>query len=226
MSERFSVAAVVLAAGQGSRMGGGKLLLPVGEKTVIERTVMTLLEGGVSEVIVVTGSYTLAVQRALQAYPVRFAFNPHLASEMIDSFQIGLREIEPGRVHAFLMALGDQPLIRPETVSLLLSEFLGQREKMIAVPIYRGRWGHPVVFHVRLYETALTFRSEEGLRPLVRGKPEGVLRVPVNDEGVIMDLDSWDDYRKVLCLWMRRRYAVTEEESQCVRLLGGGGREL
>lgn len=204
MSEPLPVAAVVLAAGQGSRMGGGKLLLPLGDTTVIERAVQSFLDTQIADITVVVGNYALALQHALRNYPVRFAFNPDPQSEMIDSIRCGLRALDPNGMDAFLVTPADMPLIQPETIRRVVTALL-QSDKSIAVPTYLGRRGHPIAFHRSLYERVLTFQSHQGIRPLVHGHPEQVLLVEVEDEGVVMDIDSWDDYRKALQIWMKRK---------------------
>lgn len=184
-------------------MGGGKLLLPIGNATVIERAVQSLLEVPVQEIVVVTGIYSLAVKWQLHNFPVRFAFNPDPLSDMSESIRCGLKVIPPEGFEAFLVLPADMPLVLPETIRTLITSLLDS-EKSIAVPVFRGRRGHPVVFRSNLYDHVLNFRSPQGIRPLVHGDPSRVLLVEVEDEGVIADLDNWDDYRRLLRLWWRR----------------------
>ena len=198
------VAAIVLAAGQGSRMGGGKLLLPVGNASLIALTVRQLLTVPVADIVVVVGAYRLAVQQTLQGLPVRFAVNPNPDSEMAESIRKGLAFIEPTNIQAFLILPGDMPLVRPATVRAVVQALL-ESDQTVAVPLFGNRKGHPVVFRADLYETVLTFRSPQGIRPLVHGENARLLSVPVDDEGVVTDVDSWDDYRKVLWLWHARQ---------------------
>jgi molybdenum cofactor cytidylyltransferase len=198
------VAAILLAAGQGSRMGGGKLLLPIGDATVVERAAKSLIDVPVADLIVVVGTYGLAIKRQLSDFPARFVFNPDPSSEMAESIRCGLKIVDPASVEAFLVLPADMPLVSPETIRFLVDSLLAS-EKSIAVPVFQGRRGHPVVFRSSLYETVLNFRSPQGIRPLVHGDPSKVLLVEVDDEGVIADLDNWDDYRRLLKLWERRR---------------------
>lgn len=198
------VAAIVLAAGQGSRMGGGKLLLPIGDVALIALTVRQLLAVPVADIVVVIGVYGSAVQQSLQELPVRFAVNPDPNSEMVESIRKGLALIDPTNIQAFLILPGDMPLVRPSTVRAVAQALL-ESDRTVAVPLFGNRKGHPVVFRADLYETVLTFRSLQGIRPLVHGENIRPLQVPVDDEGVVTDVDSWDDYRKVLWLWYARR---------------------
>jgi molybdenum cofactor cytidylyltransferase len=198
------VAAILLAAGQGSRMGGGKLLLPIGDATVVERAAKSLIDVPVADLIVVVGTYSLAIKRQLSDFPARFVLNPDPSSEMAESIRCGLKIVDPASVEAFLVLPADMPLVSPETIRFLVDSLLAS-DKSIAVPVFQGRRGHPVVFRSSLYETVLNFRSPQGIRPLVHGDPSKVLLVEVDDEGVIADLDNWDDYRRLLKLWERRR---------------------
>ncbi|MFA0746494.1 nucleotidyltransferase family protein [Fervidibacter sp.] len=198
------VAAILLAAGQGSRMGGGKLLLPIGDATVVEWAAKSLIDVPVADLIVVVGTYGLAIKRQLSDFPVRFVLNPDPSSEMAESIRCGLKIVDPASVEAFLVLPADMPLVSPETIRFLVDSLLAS-DKSIAVPVFQGRRGHPVVFRSSLYETVLNFRSPQGIRPLVHGDPSKVLPVEVDDEGVIADLDNWDDYRRLLKLWERRR---------------------
>jgi len=198
------VAAILLAAGQGSRMGGGKLLLPIGDATVVERAAKSLIDVPVADLIVVVGTYGLAIKRQLSDFPARFVLNPDPSSEMAESIRCGLKIVDPASVEAFLVLPADMPLVSPETIRFLVDSLLAS-DKSIAVPVFQGRHGHPVVFRSSLYETVLNFRSPQGIRPLVHGDPSKVLLVEVDDEGVIADLDNWDDYRRLLKLWERRR---------------------
>jgi Uncharacterized MobA-related protein, COG2068 len=198
------VAAILLAAGQGSRMGGGKLLLPIGDATVVEWAAKSLIDVPVADLIVVVGTYGLAIKRQLSDFPSRFVLNPDPSSEMAESIRCGLKIVDPASVEAFLVLPADMPLVSPETIRFLVNSLLAS-DKSIAVPVFQGRRGHPVVFRSSLYETVLNFRSPQGIRPLVHGEPSNVLLVEVDDEGVIADLDNWDDYRRLLKLWERRR---------------------
>lgn len=203
-SQPIPIAAIVPAAGQGSRMGGGKLLLPVGDATVVERTVQSLLEVPVADLVVVIGTYGLAVKHQFQKLPVRLVVNPVSSSEMLDSIKCGLKVIDPKGIDAFLVLPADMPLVLPKTVRQLVSALLNS-DKPIAVPVFKGRRGHPVVFRSELYEQVLNFQSPQGIRPLVHGGAFQILQVEVDDEGVIADLDSWDDYRRILKLWWERK---------------------
>ncbi len=185
-------------------MGGGKLLLPIGDATVVERAAQSLTDVPVADLVVVIGAYGLAIKHQLSNFPARFVFNPDPLSEMAESIRCGLKLVDPASVEAFLILPADMPLVLPDTIRSLVDSLLAS-DKSIAVPVFQGRRGHPVIFRSNLYETVLNFRSPQGIRPLVHGDPSKVLLVEVDDGGVIADLDNWDDYRSLLKLWERRR---------------------
>lgn len=203
-AQTLPVTAIVLAAGQGSRMGGGKLLLPLGDSSVIEQTVKSMLSVPVRDLVVVTGVYKAAIEFRLRKFPLKFAFNPAPSSDMAESIRCGLKIVNPREIEAFLIMPADMPLVLPETVRKLVNSLLDS-DKPVCVPVFRNRRGHPVAFRTNFYERVLNFRSHQGIRPLVYGDPHQVLLVEVDDEGVTADLDNWDDYRRLLKLWAQRR---------------------
>ncbi|MCS7223841.1 MAG: nucleotidyltransferase family protein [Armatimonadetes bacterium] len=200
----FSVAAVLLAAGKGIRMGEDKLLLPIGDRSLIEETVSLFVNAGVDPVIVVVRSEDERMKALLQPLGVTVAENPFSDSEMLDSVKIGVKKLPLQECRAFLIHPGDQPLVEPATVRRLIRTFFRQTEKTMAVPSYKGRLGHPVLFDKSLYDEIVNLESDSGLRPLIYGRNDRLLTVPVQDPGVVMDIDSWDDYRRALQVWAAR----------------------
>ncbi|QLQ08389.1 MAG: NTP transferase domain-containing protein [Anaerolineae bacterium] len=115
------ISALVLAAGQSTRMGQLKQLLPFGPHTIIEQVATTLLASSVDEVVVVTGYEPARVAAALRPYPVRCVFNPDFAAgEMISSVQVGLRALPP-EATAALLAIADQAQIEGQVIEQVLT---------------------------------------------------------------------------------------------------------
>ena len=151
------ITAIVPAAGLSTRMGGdvSKPLLPWGKGTVIEQVVSTVFAAGVSDVVVVTGHRRGAIQAALAAYPVRCVFNPAYANgEMLASLQAGLRAVPPEHAGA-LLALADQPQMKPEIVTKVLQAFANGGNQSIVVPSYQMRRGHPILLPRWLWQEVL-----------------------------------------------------------------------
>jgi molybdenum cofactor cytidylyltransferase len=194
-------AAIILAAGQSRRMGTQKLLLPIGEKTMIAHIVDQILaaavDGSISPVIVVVSEKSPdreAIINSLAGRQIQFVGNPDPESEMLSSIRCGLRALRPDCAAA-MIALGDQPSIQVTLVKALLSQFRA-RGKGIVAPNYSGRRGHPVILSSRYFPEALNQYDDVGLRGLLEAHENDVSEVACNQSGILEDLDSPADYER------------------------------
>jgi CTP:molybdopterin cytidylyltransferase MocA len=188
--------AVVIAAGESRRMGRLKPLLPLGSRTVLQRAVDGLLSAEVSPLFVVVGHRAEEVTACIADRPVIITANPRYSGGMLSSIQWGIRQL-PHEVPAFLLALGDQPDIRPEVVQSLREEWEA-RPGSIVVPVVGGKRGHPVLFDSRYLPEILSLREPQTLRDVVHS-PEAVRReVAVSSDGPLLDLDTPEDYEAAL----------------------------
>jgi molybdenum cofactor cytidylyltransferase len=186
------VAAILLAAGQSSRMGAFKPLLPFGNKTVIECCLDYLHKGGVETTLVVAGHRADEVREALIGHPLIFAFNPDPNSEMGASIAAGVREL-PLTCRAVLIALVDYPAVPSTVVATLLETW--KNGARLVIPTWRGRGGHPVLVDLSLKSELLALDSAGGLRALFDAHRNEVTRIEVDSPFIARDMDTWDDYR-------------------------------
>lgn len=185
---------LVLAAGMARRMGTTKQLLPFGDKTVLQTVVDTLVDAKLAGVAVVLGHDAEAVRDSLRGRPVRFCVNEAYREGMFSSVLCGLRAL-PADADAALIALGDQPQIALNAVRAVAQAYR-EGDKGIVVPVSGERRGHPVLIDLSRYRREiLSLSGDRGLKPVVRGHPEDTLEVPVDDEGILRDLDTPADYR-------------------------------
>ncbi len=193
---RKAVAGVLLAAGASTRMGGAaKLLLPVAGRPMVRASASVLLEAGLSPVMVVLGWRAREVQDALAGLTVQVLRNPDFRRGMGSSLAAGVAALGPD-VTTAVVALADMPWIRPETVRALLE---ARRDRGIAVPVFQGRRGHPVVFDLTRYRGALTeLEGDRGARSILRRNPGDVVGLAVSDPGVLCDVDTPEDYAAVV----------------------------
>ena len=192
----MKVAAIVLAAGAGTRMGGRpKALLTVDQQTFIARVVDTARRAGVGRVVVVLGHGADEVERALgDAADVTVAVNPEPARGQLSSLKVGLREAS--ECDGALAWPVDHPLVREATVLQLLAA-AGKHPGKAIVPRFEGRGGHPTFFPRTLFAGLLSLPDDVGARGLFERHPEAVVRIDVEDPGVRHDIDTPADYAKL-----------------------------
>ncbi len=136
------ITAVVLAAGLSKRMGQPKMLLPWGNKKVIQQVVETLIDSGIKKIVVVAGALHAEIREALKEDQVKVVVNPLYANgEMTTSLQAGLSHL-PKTPTDVMVVLGDQPFLRRRTIEMLI-EASKATEKHIVMPSFQNRRGHP-----------------------------------------------------------------------------------
>ena len=200
MTRFADLSGIVLAAGRSSRMeGANKLLLPWEARCVLQAVVERICEVGLGEVVVVTGHQRAAVGEALSRYPVRLVHNPDFAEGMAASISVGV-EAAVGE-QGYLFALGDMPQVAGKTMERV-AEALKSREA-IAVPVCDGRRGHPVAFGRAYRGELLRLAGDRGARPVVRRHAANVIEVPVEDEGIFVDVDTRESYGAARAAWQK-----------------------
>lgn len=180
------IAAVVLAAGRGSRMGGSKASVAVAGRTFLDRVLETLDEAGVDVVRVVVG----AGAPHPAAGSGRRVVNPDPDRGMLSSVRCGIRALPPG-ADAVLLWPVDHPRVTAATVTALLAAHRSTGAPIV-VPAFRGARGHPVLFDRRVFSELLSAPDDRGARAVVRRHGDR-LELAVEDAGVVDDIDTPDD---------------------------------
>ena len=186
------VAVILLAAGKSRRMGRCKQLLPLGEGTVIGRCLDTLVTGGVGEIVVVVSEEGQEVVEACRAYPARVVVNREPAGDMASSVRAGRDALAAG-AGGVIVSLCDFPLVSATTITFLIAEH-DESPGSIIIPCHGEQRGHPLLF-----PRAVLNELSAGLilRELVRRYPERVRCLNVDDPGVLIDMDTPEDYRRI-----------------------------
>lgn len=188
--EALSIAALVLAAGRGTRMGGpNKLLELVGGRPVVRRVVEAALAGEASPVIVVTGHDGARVRTALDGLPVQFVENPDYAAGLSTSLAVGVRTL-PERAQGALVMLGDMPLVDEGVVRRLLEGFAPDQGRLIVVPVSEGRRGNPVLWSRRFFPALAAIEGDVGARAILAAHAEAVAEIEVFGPGTLLDVDT------------------------------------
>ena len=189
------VSAVLLAAGAGSRFGGGKLLARYGGRPLIEAALANLAEAPVDETLVVVGADAGRLHEVCEPYGVRVVENPRWAEGQATSVLAGLRACGP-EARAAVVLLADQPLVGAGAVERLVETFEGGAE--VAVAAYDGEPRNPVLFARGIWpllEEELS--GDEGARAVLRRRPELVTLVPCDGTGDPTDVDTMEDLRRL-----------------------------
>jgi len=201
MEVPVSIGAVVLAAGQSTRMGRPKLTLPWGEHTVIEQVVAVLREAGITDIIVVTGGDREEIEAVLEpehGTGLKTIFNPHYRqSEMLVSLQTGVQVLrdEIKKCQALLVVLGDQPEIDASIINAVIDIFL-KTGKPVVIPSYHMRRGHPWLVARRLWDQLLSVPLDQTMRDFLLSHGNDVSYAEVDSPAILKDLDTPEDYRR------------------------------
>lgn len=186
------VSAIILAAGESRRMGKPKQLLPLGKATILECTIDNFLNSELNEIVVVVGYRAEQVSSSIAGKPVSIVVNTAYRDGMSTSIIAGLSLIS-NNAQGIMLALADQPFIDSQTINCLVESF-GAHDKGIVLPTYQGKRGHPVILSIKYKEELLSLKGDIGGREIIHRYPDDVLEVPVNCEGICVDIDTVDTY--------------------------------
>ena len=185
-----NVAAVILAAGRSTRMGGpNKLLAELGGKPLVRIVTEQALESKASNVIVVTGHQAEEVQKALQGLRVKFMHNPDFAEGLASSVKTGIAAV-PENADGAVICLGDMPLISAHLIDRLIEAFAPDRGNLITVPVSNGRRGNPVLWSRRFFPDLMAIEGDVGARYLIGRYSEAVVEVPLDGKAALVDVDT------------------------------------
>jgi molybdenum cofactor cytidylyltransferase len=188
--------AMILAAGESRRMGQPKLLLPFGEKTIIETIVEKVVSSKVNNTLVVLGSEREEVEKNIKNFSVKVAFNPDYRKGMLSSVLCGFKTL-PEETQAVVIVLGDQPSVSKEVIDKIVDAYQ-KTGKGIVLPVYEKERGHPVIIDMKYKDEVENLSPDIGLRGTVYSHPEDILEVEVDTPEILQDIDDEVDYRREL----------------------------
>ncbi len=190
----MKLGAVVAAAGLSRRMGREKILLRFGEASVLERVLATLAAASVADRVVVLRPGLPEADEQARRAGASVVINPRPEEEMLLSIRMGIGEL-PLDLEAFYVWPADHPAVLPETLVTLAREAGSDR---VVLPTHRGHRGHPALVGSGLIDAIARIPTGEGLRHLWHAHPEILREVPVEDPGVLLDLDTPEDYESAV----------------------------
>jgi len=174
-------------------MGQPKQLLPLHDKPIIRHCLDNLITSGIENIVAVLGNRGDEVLAVIQEMPVKIVLNKNQESEMAESVRIGLRAISENS-SGVLICLSDHPLVSVDTLKILMQCFLETPDKII-IPLYKGKRGHPTLFPRNVIEEIFEGGT---LRDIIDKNRSRLRFLDVQDEGVILDMDTKEDYERIL----------------------------
>lgn len=188
------VGAIVLAAGRATRFGASdtesKVLALLEGRPLVTHVATTALASQARPVIVVTGQGAAGCASALAGLDVLLAHNPAFAAGMAGSLRTGLAALPPTS-EAAVVLLADMPRVRATTIDALAAAFMRERGEAV-VPVHAGRRGNPVIVSRSLFPALASLTGDEGARRVLADPARRVTRLPVDDPGILADVDTPD----------------------------------
>jgi molybdenum cofactor cytidylyltransferase len=186
------VAAIVLAAGRSTRMGGpNKLLAEIGGRPLVRIVAEQALASRAAPVIVVTGHERAKVEAALAGLKLHLVHNPDYAAGLSTSLKAGLAALPP-HVDGAIVCLGDMPQVTAALIDRLAEAFDPERGALVVVPTIEGKRGNPVVWSRRFFPDLMALEGDVGARHLIATYADVVAEVPVEDAAALTDVDTPD----------------------------------
>ena len=190
------ISAILTAAGEGTRMGRSKPLLPWRGNTLVEYQTASLLEAGAAEVVVVVGHRHEEVVPLLSGQNVLHVVNADYPQGRTTSIKAGLKRADPDATDFLLLAV-DQP--RPPAVVEQIIRGHTRANALITSPRYSGRGGHPLIFSSQLRSELSAITEEgQGVRQVFRSHRADVNEVEIDDPVVRVDLNTTEEYEAAL----------------------------
>lgn len=190
------VAGIILAAGASTRLGQPKQLLPWRGQPVICHVAQTALSASLDPVVVVTGAVDDLIQKALAGLAVQVVHNPAWAEGQSASVRCGLQAL-PDAAGAVVILLADQPQVPVTLVGKLVEIYRSQPVEIVA-PQVQDRRANPVLFDRSVFSDLLALQGDTGGRAVF--SHHTVTWLPWLDDSLLLDIDTWEDYQRLLAL--------------------------
>jgi molybdenum cofactor cytidylyltransferase len=191
------LAAIILSAGASSRMGRPKALLPYREATFLEHLLHVTRHPRIGLTRVILGAGAEEIRTMAKLDPSVIVLNPGWEQGQLSSICAGLRSLAGIETDGILLCPVDHPLVTARLISGLIARFY-ENEKVIVLPVYKGRRGHPVIFSSTLYGELLAAPADKGARAVVWAHAADLLEVPTDEEGIVLNINDPDMLRHAI----------------------------
>lgn len=198
------ISGILLAAGESKRMGKPKLLLNLGESNIINTTIEKFLKSEIFELIIVLGHEAQKIECSSsgQDKRIKFVTNENYREGMSTSIKCGVLTASK-ESEAFLIALGDQPLISPKIINRLMEKYQSSRAGIVTV-MHQSLRGHPVIISKKYVQEILSLNGDIGARDLLKQHLDDTASINIESSEEFFDVDKTQDYEKLKRIYDRR----------------------
>jgi molybdenum cofactor cytidylyltransferase len=191
------IAGLVLAAGESSRMGIDKALLPYRGRTFLETILHNLKEAGVERRAVVLGHHAEEIRRAFKLPDAEIVVNRDYRRGQTSSLQAGLRALMNPDFESIVLCLVDHPAVSAEVIRKLL-ERSQKSGAPVVIPTFQGQPGHPVLINRTLFQELLDLGPDQGANIVIRKYRDATCFVETDEPGILLDVDDPETYRRLV----------------------------
>jgi molybdenum cofactor cytidylyltransferase len=196
------ISGIILAAGSSQRMGSPKALLKIGEKTFLQYIVDALHSARIMDIVIVLGAEAEKIQQSLTWFDGKVVVNNDWQKGQLTSIISGLNNLDMTltdleEIHGAMICPVDHPLLTQSLLVELLQGFWRSKKKII-VPTFNNKRGHPVIFGRELFNEICSSSIDIGAKEVVHNHPDETFEVSVEEEGVLINIDTPEDYEKFI----------------------------
>lgn len=193
------ITGIILASGFSRRMGEDKLLLKIDGESIIEKVIKASKGSKLDRIILVYR--TREVKEIGKKYAVKTIYNENADLGQSESMKLGIKEA--GETEAYMFILGDQPFITDKLINTLIEEY-ENTDKTILAPYYNGKRNMPMIMSSIYKDELLNVVGDKGGRDIVKNNPLKVKKLHIEDEKIAMDIDTPEDFKRILNIDLRR----------------------
>jgi len=196
-AERKPLAAVILSGGESKRMGAPKALIPYRGKTFIDHLIEVTRHPRVGITRIVVGAHADEIRAHLAERASEIVVNPEWQEGQLSSIQAGIRSLPAVETGGMLLCPVDHPLVTAQLIARLIAEF-DSSAAPLALPTYRGKRGHPLIFRASLYPELLAASQDVGARQVVWAHADQICEVATEEEGVVLNINDPEALQRAL----------------------------
>lgn len=198
----MSFYAIILAAGESTRMGSPKALLKIKDKTFLEHIIQTIHDAGIVQKIVILGHgaetiiQSIDSERIQKDFSVKILVNEDYRRGQLSSIQTAVKSL-PKSAKAIIVCPVDRPLISSKLLNQLVTTF-NETKAPVVLPIHNAKRGHPMIFSSNVFKEILRAPEDVGARAVVWAHHNEVAEVQTSEEGILQNIDTMEVYNKYI----------------------------